>query len=191
MTSPRRVGKETSATRDQILDAVEHLMVTAGHVAVSYRAVAAGAGVTPSLVQYYFPTLDELLVSTVRRRSQQSLRRLVEMLRGRPHQPMRVLWQFSSDETDAALTMEFSALGNHRPAVHAEIAEHTNRLRAIQLEALARADQGSGQLTGAAVLFLLSAIPKMIKMEEGFDVVVGHADVVAVVERYLDEHEAG
>lgn len=165
-------------------------MVESGHAAVTYRAVAARAAVTPSLVQYYFPVLDELMVSTVRRRSEQSLRRLVGMLRARPDHPLRVLWEFSNDETNAALTIEFSALGNHRDSVRAEIVEHTNRLRQIQLEAIASAG-GDDAIPPAAALFLLSGIPKMLKMEEDFDVVVGHADVVALVERYLDEHEPG
>ena len=186
MTATRRVGKETSETRDQILDAVEHLMVESGHASVTYRVVATRADVTPSLVQYYFPTLDELLVSTVRRRSEQSLRRLVEMFRTRPDQPLRVLWEFSNDETDAILTIEFAALGNHRSSVRGEIVQHTNRLRTIQLEALSSVDD-LGDLTPAAALFLLSGIPKMLKMEQGFDVDVGHADVVSLVERHLDE----
>lgn len=188
MPSSRRIGQESSETRDRILDAVEHLMVESGHAAVTYRAVAASAGVTPSLVQYYFPALDDLLVATVRRRSEQSLRRLVEMLRSRPDQPLRALWDFSRDETNAALTIEFSALGNHRQSVRAEIVDHTTRLRAIQLEALQTVGEDV-KVPPAAILFLLSGIPKMLKMEEDFDVLIGHKDIVDLVEQFLDDHE--
>jgi TetR/AcrR family transcriptional repressor of nem operon len=184
----RRVGKEGSQTRDQILDGVELLLIESGYAAVTYRAVAARAGVTPSLVQYYFPSLDDLLVGAVRRRSDESLRRLVRLLRQRPDEPLRVLWEFSTDETDAKLTIEFSALGNHRQSVRAEIVDHTTRLRTIQLEALEEIDLGDG-VPAAAVLFLLSGIPKLIRMEEGFDVDVGHADVLALADRWLREHE--
>jgi AcrR family transcriptional regulator len=184
----RRVGRKDSQTRDRILDAVERLLVTSGYAAVTYRAVAARAEVTPSLVQYYFPTLDDLLVATVRRRSDQSLRRMVAMLRDRPDEPLRVLWEFSTDETNAKLTIEFSALGNHREPVGAEIVDHTTRLRAIQLEALDAHDLGD-RLPPAAALFLLSGIPKLLRMEEDFDIDVGHADIVGVVEHWLDEIE--
>src|SRR4051794_5421606 len=105
MAFPRRVGKDSSDTRRQMLDTVEVLMVESGYASVTYRALAARAGVTPSLVQYYFPTLDDLLVATIRRRSEQGLRHLVAMLRERPDQPLRVLWDFSNDETSAALTI--------------------------------------------------------------------------------------
>src|SRR6188472_103731 len=110
MASPRRVGTETSKTRLQLLDAVELLLVDKGYAAVTYRAVAARAGVTSGLVQYYFPTFDDLLLATIRRRTEQSLAHLLGMLNDRPDQPLRVLWEFSNDETSAALTMELSAL---------------------------------------------------------------------------------
>jgi TetR/AcrR family transcriptional regulator, transcriptional repressor for nem operon len=114
----------------------------------------------------------------------QSLRRLDDMLQARPDQPVRVLWEFSADETDATLTMEFGALGNHRETVRREIADHTNRLRALQLEALAEADAEG--IPPAALLFLLSGVPKLIRMEERFDVDIGHGEVVALVERHLE-----
>ena len=54
MASPtratRRIGAETSKTRDQLLDCVERLMLDKGYAGVSYRAVATSAGVTSGLV---------------------------------------------------------------------------------------------------------------------------------------------
>jgi len=92
MASRRRVGSETSATRQGLLDSVERLMLDDGYAAVTYRAVAAKAGVTPALVQYYFPTLDDLFVATIRRRSEQNLGRLQKALRRGNKHPLRVLW---------------------------------------------------------------------------------------------------
>ena len=188
MAPQRRVGKESSQTRDQILDAVEACMTRSGYASATYRAVASQAGVAPSLIQYYFPTLDDLLVSAVRRRSEQSFQCLVELLRTRPDRPLRVLWEFSKDETDAALTVELSALGNHRESVRTEIVDHTRRLRAAQLAALAGTTQLGG-MSPSAVLFLLSGIPKLIKMERGVDVDVGHAETTALVECLIEQHE--
>jgi AcrR family transcriptional regulator len=191
MATPRRVGTESSKTRHHMLDAVERLMVESGYASVTYRAVAAEVGVTSGNVQYYFPSLDDLLVAAIRRRTDQSLDRLVAMLQDRPTQPVRVLWEFSNDETAAALTMEFSALGNHRPSVRAEIRNHTRRVREVQLAALATAGAtGIGdRLPVPALLFLLSGIPKLIRMEEDFDVVTGHAEIVEAIEAYLDVAE--
>ena len=42
---------------------VEKMMLDEGYASISYRALAAKAGVTPSLVQYYFPALDDIVTS--------------------------------------------------------------------------------------------------------------------------------
>jgi TetR/AcrR family transcriptional regulator, transcriptional repressor for nem operon len=193
MASPRRVGTETSKTRDVLLDCVERLMLERGYAAVTYRAVAAKAGVTSGLVQYYFPTLDGLFVAAIRRRSEQNLERLTAALRERPDQPLRVLWEYSRDESTAALTTEFLALGNHRKSIRSEIAEVTERVRRIQLDALDRAQRqnplGVGDLSPTALLFLVTGVPKLIRLEKGVGAFTGHAEVVEAFERYLDSVE--
>src|SRR6476659_11439308 len=98
MASPRRVGAETSKTRDLLLDCLERLMAETGYASVSYRAVAAKAKVTSGLVQYYFPTLDDMFVAAIRRRSEQNLERLKAELQEHGDQPLHYLWDYSRDE---------------------------------------------------------------------------------------------
>ena len=149
MASPRRVGAETSKTRDVLLDCVERLMLETGYASVTYRAVAAKAAVTSGLVQYYFPTLDDLFVAAIRRRSEQNLERLTEALRTHADQPLRVLWEYSRDESTSALTTEFLALGNHRKSIGSEITEFTEQARRLQLDALEASDgQGRHRRSG-------------------------------------------
>lgn len=191
MARPKLVRKKTAKSpRDRLLDAVEMLMVEEGHAAVSYRSVAARASTGASNVQYYFPTLDDLLASTVRRRTEQSLEHLVDMLSARPDEPLRVLWEFARDETTAVLSFEFSALGIHRESVRAETAKYMNRLRGIQLGALSgRSETGrpeSDSIPSPVLVFLLGGIPKLIQMEAVFDVDVGHRESVVLVEQFLD-----
>src|SRR6476660_4111734 len=135
MPNSRRVGAQTSKTRDLLLDSVERLMVDSGYASVTYRAVAARAGVTSGLVQYYFPTLDDMFVAAIRRRSGQNLERLKAELQEHGDQPLHYLWDYSRDEATAALTTEFLALGNHRKSIRSEIAEVTERVRRVQLAA--------------------------------------------------------
>jgi TetR/AcrR family transcriptional repressor of nem operon len=194
MASPRRTGAENSKTRDVLLDCVERLMVEQGYAAVTYRAVAAKAGVTGGLVQYYFPTLDGLFVAAIRRRSEQNLQRLVDALRARPDQPLRVLWEYSRDESTAALTTEFLALGNHRKSIRAVIAESTEQVRRIQLDTLNQAWEqaglGDSDLPPPALLFLMTGIPKLIRLEKGVGISTAHNEVVDAFERYLDAVES-
>jgi TetR/AcrR family transcriptional regulator, transcriptional repressor for nem operon len=191
MASPRRVGSETSATRSRLLDTVERLMLDEGYAAVSYRAVAKRAEVTSGLVQYYFPTLDDLFVATIRRRSEENLARLQEALDSGEH-PLRVLWEYSNNEATAALTAEFMALGNHRKSIRAEITEVTRRVRKLQFDVLVDRSEESLlhlELSPDALIFLVTAIPKLLQLEEGVGIDAGHAEIVRVIERHLDQAE--
>jgi AcrR family transcriptional regulator len=176
-----------------LLDCVEQMMRDEGYAAVTYRAVAAKAGVTAGLVQYYFPTLDELFIAAIRRRSEQNIARLAEALRTKADQPLRSLWEYSRDESTAALTTEFLALGNHRKSIQSEIAQVTERVRRLQLDALSarlgKKGVDIGRLSPRVLLFLLTGIPKLIRLEAGVGVSTAHAEVVKAFEEYLDSVE--
>jgi AcrR family transcriptional regulator len=192
-STPRRVGSETSKKRDELLDAVERLMAREGYAAVTYRAVAAKAGVTSGLVQYYFPTLDDLFVAAIRRRSEENLERLAAALAARPDEPLRVLWEYSQEESTAALTTEFLALGNHRKSIASEIATVSEQILQLQVDALARHLPASGidldGLSPDALLFLVTGVPKLIRLEEGVGLTATHTEVIRFFETYLDATE--
>ncbi|MEU1168284.1 helix-turn-helix domain-containing protein, partial [Streptomyces sp. NPDC005921] len=67
MTAPRRMGTETSKTRQVLLDVAERLMLEEGYASVGIRRVAREAEVAPALVLYYFRTLDDLFLAMLRR----------------------------------------------------------------------------------------------------------------------------
>jgi TetR/AcrR family transcriptional repressor of nem operon len=190
MASPRRVGAETSETRSLLLDGTERLMLDEGYAAVTYRRVASVAGVTAPLVQYYFPTLDDLFLALLRRRSDRNLEKLRETLHANPESPLRVIWEYSADETSAALMVELMALGNHRKVVQTEIAEVTRRSRQLQLEALSASRSNRkgarNDIPNPAILFLIAGIPRILQMESTMGVSIGHDETLATVERYLD-----
>ncbi|VEG46872.1 TetR family transcriptional regulator [Mycolicibacterium flavescens] len=191
--SPRRVGAETSKTRDTLLDAVEKMMLEEGYASVSYRALAAKAGVTASLVQYYFPSLDDIFLAAIRRYSERNLAVLSKALETRSEDPLHALWEYSWDEATGALITEFMALGNHRKSIASEIAEVTNRVREIQVDALAQRygarTRFEGDLSLGAAVLLITGIPKFLNLEEGVGVDAAHTDVVKAVEKYLDAIE--
>ncbi|HME75807.1 MAG TPA: TetR/AcrR family transcriptional regulator [Mycobacterium sp.] len=191
--SSRRVGAETSKTRDALLGCVEKLMLEEGYASVSYRSLATSAGVTPSLVQYYFPSLDDIFVAAIRRYAERNLAVLEKALATRTEDPLRALWEYSGDEATSALMTEFMALGNHRKSIRAEIAEVTERVRAVQLKALT-AKFGAktppdGQLSLPAMLLMLTGFPKFLNLEESVGVTTAHKEVVRAFEAYLDRVE--
>jgi TetR/AcrR family transcriptional regulator, transcriptional repressor for nem operon len=189
----RRVGAETSKTRDALLNCVEKMMLEEGYASVSYRALATKAGVTPSLVQYYFPSLDDIFLAAIQRYSEHNLAILAKALEARSDDPLHALWDFSWDEATGALMTEFMALGNHRKSIQSAIADVTNQVRRIEIEALTRKFGKGARLDGdlslGAVALLVTGIPKFLNLEEGVGVNAAHAEVIKAIEKYLDSIE--
>jgi AcrR family transcriptional regulator len=188
-TSSRRVGAETSKTRDALLDCVEKMMLEEGYPSVTYRALATKAGVTPSLVQYYFPSLDDIFVAAIKRYSERGLKYLAEALERRADDPLRAVWEYSWEEATGALITEFMALGNHRKSVRTEIAAVTESVRRMQLDALV-AKYGKnarpiGDLSLPALQLLMSGLPKFLNLEKGIGVKSAHDEVTKAFERYI------
>jgi TetR/AcrR family transcriptional regulator, transcriptional repressor for nem operon len=191
--APRRVGAETSKTRDALLDCVESMMLEEGYASVSYRSLAAKAGVTASLVQYYFPSFDDIFLAAIRRYSERNLELLRQGLQSRSEDPLHAMWEYSWDEASAALMTEFMALGNHRKSIRSEIANVTQRMRKLQIDTL-RDKYGPdprlpGDLSLGAVVLLTTGLPKFLNLERSVGVGTAHADVVAAFERYVDSIE--
>jgi AcrR family transcriptional regulator len=192
-TASRRVGAETSKTRDTLLDSVEKLMLEEGYASVTYRGVAAKAGVTPSLIQYYFPSLDDIFIGTIRRYSERYLTHLTAALERRTDDPLRAVWESSWEEATGAFITEFMALGNHRKTIRNEIAAVTEGVRKIQLDALI-AKYGDDarpiwDLSLPALQLLMSGLPKFLNLEKGIGVNTAHAEVTEAFERYLVDVE--
>ncbi len=166
-------------------------MLEEGYAAVSSRRVAAGVGVTPGLVHYYFPTLDDLFIAVFRRRTERNLAKLTKDLQA--GRPLHAIWKYATDKTGTVLTSEFLALANHRKAIQAEIAESAERLRKVQLEALAGVLEEYGVdtelFTPASIVVLMSAIPRVIIMEEALGMSTGLPEARALVEHFLHKLE--
>lgn len=165
-------------------------MVDEGYAAVTYRGVATRAGVTAGLVQYYFPALDDLFIAVLRQGTDRIVERLTEA--SMSAQPLRAVWAYASDRSGTALLMEYMALANHRKAIAPVIGEGGERVRQAQLAAISDAWERYGlgdTVPPAALLFVMSSLPRMIRLEEAFGTSIGHAETVAMVEQFLDRVE--
>jgi AcrR family transcriptional regulator len=191
MTSPRRVGTESSKTRAELLDVTERLMREGGYAAVSSRSVAKAAGVTPALIHYYFPTLDDLFLAVFRRGAEKNLERHARALAS--PQPLRALWEFSREPAGTVLLTEFMALGNHRKTIRREIAEYAERFRRQQADLLAGRLEEYGidpdEVPPLAILVLMATVSRGIVMEDSLGQTTGHAETLALVDRLLQRYE--
>jgi TetR/AcrR family transcriptional repressor of bet genes len=108
-TVPRKVDHE--ARRAEIIEAVIRITLKGGLRAATFREVAAEAGVSVRLVQYYFGGKDELLLRTqqhVAMRSVERIRRWVEASDGTPKDRLRAFMRSFipvDDESRVAMIM--------------------------------------------------------------------------------------
>ena len=89
---PRRVDHDER--KRQITDAVVRITVKGGLASATFREVAAEAGVSVRLVQYYFGTKDQLLLDTQRRVAERSvvrIRRLLDNAADTPRDLLRTI----------------------------------------------------------------------------------------------------
>jgi TetR/AcrR family transcriptional regulator len=191
MGSPRRIAGAEAKNRSVLLDAAERLLLSEGYAAVTSRRVAGQAGLKPQLVHYYFRTMDDLFLAVFQRRAEEGLQRQTQALAS--SEPLRALWKFSTDATGAALTMEFMGLASHRPAIRAEIGRYSELFRVAQAEALSalveRAGPAAGDLSGAAISVLMTAVGRTTVLERALGLSAGHSETLALVEKYLEQLE--
>lgn len=166
-------------------------MLEDGYAAVTSRRVAARAGLKPQLVHYYFRSMDDLFLALFRRGAERNLERQARALAS--PQPLRALWAFNSEPAGAALTTEFSALANRRPAIRAEIAAYAEQFRRQEADALSAVFERYGidadDVPPAVVLVFMTSISRVLVMEDALGVTTGHAETLALVERYLTRFE--
>ena len=188
MTTPRRIGAETSKTRVVLLDAAEKLMLEEGYAAVTSRRVAAAAGLKPQLVHYYFRTMDDLFLALFRRRAEQGLERQARAFES--EQPLWAVWELSRDPRGNALTMEFTALANHRKEIRAELAASAERYRCELREGLETVFERYGvraeELPPLVCTILLTSLSRVLVIEhETLGMTTGHAETLGFVEGLL------
>jgi AcrR family transcriptional regulator len=154
-------------------------------------AVAGGAGVKPQLVHYYFRTMDDLFLEVFRRRARQNIERFAQAME--VHRSLRTVWRFGTDLRGATFNAEFVALANHRKTIRDEIAHYAQRFRDMQLEAITAIldELGIDAATCPPVVALLAmlGVTQVMALEQALGVTTGHAEMLAFVERWLDEIE--
>jgi AcrR family transcriptional regulator len=166
-------------------------MVEEGYAAVSARKVAGLAGVDVALVYYYFANMDDLFIALFRQGTERSLERQAQVLAS--VQPLWGLWDLLHQQSNSVVTMEFIALANHRKAIHTEIVETSRRLRTMQIEVVKKVLKDYGvdekKWPAASIILIMTGTSRLILTEDAFDLDSGHAETIALIERYISALE--
>jgi AcrR family transcriptional regulator len=192
MAATGKPGKRDTRTRDRLLDATVAIMLEEGYAAATSRRVAERVGVQRAVVYYYFPTMDDLYLAVLRRGAQHSID--VQRTALTSGEPLHALWDMTVDPNGSRLTMELMALGNHRPAIRAELAASAERFREAQVTALTymlRDRAGAeGAIPPEVVSVLIASVGRLIAIEAGLGITTGHEKTLQLVAEYLDRFES-
>ena len=109
-------------------------MLKDGYAAVSSRSVAAAVGIQAPLVHYYFPTLDDLFIAVLHRRSGRNVERMAEALAS--PEPLKAWWALASDPRGTSLFVELLAAANHRASLKVELGVIAREVRHMQMAVL-------------------------------------------------------
>jgi AcrR family transcriptional regulator len=189
--STKRLGTQKSATRALLIDAAEQLIVEEGYAAVTTRRLADKANVKFQLIYYYFNTLEDLLLEVVERNSQRKIERLEEALA--QAKPLRAIWERSIDPaTVTGINGELIVLAKQYDRVRAAIAENSELLRAMEVEALTRYLAAHEVDLGMSALdfsMLLTSIARTLRLERTYGMSLGHDNLEKLVETWLEKIE--
>lgn len=183
MTKNRRIGTESSETRMRIVLAAEDVLREEGYAAASTRRIATHAGLKPSLVHYYFPTTDDLFLAVFDRGAAHS-DAMIDAALSDPD-PLKSLWQFFADNSRNMLTIEFIALAIRRPALRAQVAEHSVEMRRRQAEKIAPLLGPDGP-SASALAMIMAGAGRAMMMEAALGVSAGHDEARQWIDRWLD-----
>jgi AcrR family transcriptional regulator len=191
-STPRNRNEVRPSTRSALLDAAEQLMLQEGYAAVTSRRVGEQAGISPTLIYYYFHTMDDLLVEVLRRRLDESLKRQSQALSSDP-QPLWALWEWAQYRADTPIYHEFLALANHNKGVREQFVKYSNDFFNLRLQVIATAFDRYGidreTWPPAALHLVLQSIWYALASENVYGIDIGHAELTKVIERLLRDFE--
>ena len=184
----RRLGRDDSANRSVLMDAVEMVMRQDGYAKLSARKIARAAGLNYQLVFYYFKTIESLLLETYRRRTAQLLEAYINALGS--SRPFRSLWELSTNRTDGVLSIEYMAMSNHYDSIREESVRHVrNIIGEMQrsLPAYVKIGQDESVVINCVTLaFIISSIGNYSSFQQAQGVFEPGIDVGDLVSKLVD-----
>lgn len=186
MAETRRPAEES---RSMLIEAAVEIIRTEGYGALSARRLAEKVGLKRQIVHYYFRTIDELLLATVRHYGDRGLAVLSETMRD---DPLRAIWEVQADAS--ATTFAFMAMATHRPAVKKEVLRYMDKFRRLQTTAITDYYASRGVRTSVppvAMAIILQSVSQALSAEASLGCTRGHAETRALVGKLLDALAAG
>lgn len=188
-------------SRTELIAATERLLIARGYAALSVRVVAAEAGVNHGLVRYYFGTLDNLLLETLKTHSEMLFARQQAMYE--QDIPFIEKWQTAmrylndDDRGYSKMWLELQAMAWNKPAMreHLQTLDEGWRsiLRTAFTEAAAEYGLDQDQFPIEAVVSLVMTFNLGYQLEATNGIDTGHTELLDMIAGWLESRavEAG
>lgn len=186
MTSKRRIGSETSATRAAILKAALQVLQDQGSSHFTASEIGRAAGVKPHMIHYYFRTIDDLVLALVKMLGTTGLKNTARAITS--GDPLKALWNVEIGSSSSVAIMELGALAVHREDVRLEMARSMEAMRTIQTEAITKyleMREIECPFPPATLALMIAGISRQMVRERAFGVSLGHEEMTAAIEDLL------
>ncbi|MEJ5979279.1 TetR/AcrR family transcriptional regulator [Novosphingobium sp. PS1R-30] len=185
--STRRIGAQNSAGRDAILKAAIGVLQEEGAAGLTASNVAKKADVKAHMVHYYFRSIEDLVLALIRQHGSLGLKNTARAIAS--DEPLRALWEVETSFKWMSVAMELSNIAIRREDMRAEMMRYIEDMRNLQAEGIQRHFQLRGiecAVPPKALTIMVAGIARQIVREKEFDVSLGHDEMAAVVETFLD-----
>jgi AcrR family transcriptional regulator len=186
-------------TVDAFLDAAERLLIQVGYANITTRRLAEEAGANHGLVHYYFGSMEQLFVSVLERYTD----RLIERHRAMYAADMpfiekwRTAMSFLDEDRESGyqkIWFELQAMAWNRSDLREQLVRVHEKWRATLTEAFApaMAEYGLDQerFPVDAIVALVISFNEGIILERLSGVYGGHAELLAMIDKWLTSLEA-
>ncbi len=171
--------KNQAERRQQLAHAARQVLLERGAVGVRVKDVAERAGLAPSSVLYYYPSLDQLLIEVSRGAIERFTERRAAAVRAATGAPERLRLAIhlgvpsGPDDTDSRLLYELDAFTGASPAFAILTASYFDRQAALYESILEGGARAGAFRLGADALAIARGL---VAMEDGLglQVVIGH-----------------
>jgi TetR/AcrR family transcriptional regulator len=185
----------TRAQEEAFLDAAERLLVEHGYAKITTRRVAAEAGLNHGLVHYYFGSVENLLVDVLERFTARLIARQ-RALYADPAMPFLEKWRqamrflVGEDVEYEKIWLELQALAWNHPELRSRVVRVTEEWRAVLTEAFAEPRERYGiEMPLEALVSLVMTFNEGIIIERAQGITTGHRELLAWIDRWLEEKD--
>jgi TetR/AcrR family transcriptional regulator len=184
------------SAEEALLDAAERLLVEVGYPGITTRRVAEEAGVNHGLVHYYFGSIEQLLVRTLERVTEQLIARQRALYAA--DTPFLEKWRtamrflMADDVRYEKLWLELQALGWNNAEVRARVARVNDEWRAVLTEAFAEPHERYGiEMPLDALVSLVMTFNEGIIVERLSGIETGQRALLDWIDAWLQAKEEG